>query len=59
MAVIMSRIESESIRMGDLVNDLLLLARLDTEPALDRQPVDLLTVAADTSSTLEPATHAA
>ena len=48
ITTIMGRIESESIRMGDLVNDLLLLARLDAEPVLDRQPVDLLTVAADT-----------
>lgn len=48
VAVIMDRIESESIRMSDLVNDLLLLARLDTAPGLDHRPVDLLTVAADT-----------
>lgn len=48
VAVIMDRIESESIRMGDLVNDLLLLARLDSAPTLDRDPVDLLSLAADT-----------
>ena len=48
VAVIMDRIESESVRMGDLVNDLLLLARLDSAPGLERRPVDLLTVAADT-----------
>ena len=48
IAVIMDRIESESVRMSDLVNDLLLLARLDNAPGLDHQPVDLLTVAADT-----------
>ena len=47
VAVIMNRIESESIRMGDLVQDLLLLARLDTRPVLAREPVDLLSVAAD------------
>jgi two-component system OmpR family sensor kinase len=47
VVMIMNRIESESIRMGDLVNDLLLLARLDTRPGLAREPVDLLTVAAD------------
>lgn len=48
VAVIMDRIESESIRMSDLVNDLLLLARLDTAPGFEHQPVDLLAVAADT-----------
>lgn len=48
VAVIMNRIESESLRMGDLVSDLLLLARLDDAPDLDRRPVDLLAVAADT-----------
>ncbi|WP_375431353.1 sensor histidine kinase [uncultured Friedmanniella sp.] len=47
IAVVMNRIESESIRMGDLVNDLLVLARLDSGPDLVRQPVDLLAVAAD------------
>ncbi len=48
VAVIMNRIESESLRMGDLVSDLLLLARLDDAPDLQRRPVDLLAVAADT-----------
>ena len=48
VAVIMNRIESESLRMGDLVSDLLLLARLDDAPDLQRHPVDLLAVAADT-----------
>ena len=48
VAVVMDRIESESIRMGDLVNDLLLLARLDSAPGLNREPVDMLAVAADT-----------
>ncbi|WP_375425045.1 sensor histidine kinase [uncultured Friedmanniella sp.] len=48
VTVIMSRVESESIRMGDLVNDLLQLAQLDDAPQLDRRPVDLLAVAADT-----------
>lgn len=47
IAVVMTRIESESIRMGDLVNDLLVLARLDAGPALVRRPVDLLALAAD------------
>ncbi|GAA3715589.1 sensory box histidine kinase PhoR [Nonomuraea antimicrobica] len=44
----MSRIEHEAARMGVLVNDLLTLAQLDEERPLDRHPVDLLEVAADT-----------
>lgn len=47
IALLLSRIESESARMGKLVDDLLLLARLDAVPTLDRKPVDLLSVAAD------------
>ncbi|MEO3753443.1 HAMP domain-containing sensor histidine kinase [Streptomyces sp. B6B3] len=41
------RIEAEARRMGVLVEDLLLLARLDQRPRLDRGPVDLLELAAD------------
>jgi two-component system OmpR family sensor kinase len=44
----MGAIESEVGRMRLLVNDLLLLARLDEERPLDQRPVDLLAVAADT-----------
>ncbi|TMR26349.1 HAMP domain-containing histidine kinase [Nonomuraea zeae] len=44
----MRRIEEEAARMGVLVNDLLTLAQLDEERPLDRAPVDLLEVAADT-----------
>jgi two-component system, OmpR family, sensor kinase len=44
----MGRIESEVGRMRLLVNDLLLLARLDEERPLARHPVDLLGVAAET-----------
>ena len=44
----MGRIESEVSRMRLLVNDMLLLARLDEERPLNCQPVDLLAVAADT-----------
>ena len=47
LGTIMSRIESESVRMGELVDDLLLLARLDQHRPLERQPVDLVSLAAD------------
>jgi two-component system OmpR family sensor kinase len=45
--MLMSRIESESSRMGLLVEDLLLLARLDAQRPLERHRVDLLAIAAD------------
>ncbi|HEX7276223.1 MAG TPA: HAMP domain-containing sensor histidine kinase, partial [Acidimicrobiales bacterium] len=41
VALAMSRIEHEAVRMGDLVGDLLLLARLDQGRPLEREPVDL------------------
>ena len=44
---IMQRVEKEAARMGVLVEDLLLLARLDQQRPLARQPVDLLSLAAD------------
>ena len=43
----MDRIESEAVRMGRLVEDLLMLARLDEERPLDLAPMDLRTLAAD------------
>ena len=43
----MRRIEEESKRMGLLVDDMLLLARLDQGRPLERQPVDLARLAAD------------
>ncbi len=43
----MARIEGESARMGVLVDDLLLLARLDQQRPLQRQPVDLVDLVAD------------
>ena len=43
----MRRIEGEATRMGDLVDDLLLLARLDQGRPLDCEPVDLVSLARD------------
>jgi two-component system, OmpR family, sensor kinase len=43
----MDRIEHEAMRMGHLVEDLLLLARLDQGRPLEREPVDVVTVALD------------
>ncbi|CAN5331622.1 HAMP domain-containing sensor histidine kinase [soil metagenome] len=47
MEMVMSRIESEASRMGLLVEDLLLLARLDAQRPLDQRRVDLLALATD------------
>jgi two-component system, OmpR family, sensor kinase len=43
----MRRIEEESTRMGELVDELLLLARLDQGRPLERVPVDLARIAHD------------
>jgi two-component system OmpR family sensor kinase len=43
----MDRVESEARRMTSLVEDLLLLARLDAGRPLERAPVDLAALAAD------------
>ncbi|HWC10857.1 MAG TPA: HAMP domain-containing sensor histidine kinase [Acidimicrobiales bacterium] len=47
LANAMRRIEEEASRMGVLVDDLLLLARLDQGRPLEQEPVDLTRVAAD------------
>jgi two-component system, OmpR family, sensor kinase len=44
---IMNRVETEATRMGMLVDDLLLLARIDQERPLEQRPVDMLALAAD------------
>jgi two-component system, OmpR family, sensor kinase len=44
---LIQRVEQESTRMGVLVDDMLLLARLDQERSLDFRTVDLLAIAAD------------
>jgi two-component system OmpR family sensor kinase len=47
LADAMRRTEQESVRMGDLVDDLLHLARLDQGRPLEQRPVDLSVLAAD------------
>jgi len=56
----MRRIEDEAIRMGGLVDDLLLLTRLDIRRPLERGPVDLTVLAADAvqdARALDPTRH--
>ncbi|HWN60815.1 MAG TPA: HAMP domain-containing sensor histidine kinase [Streptosporangiaceae bacterium] len=46
----LTRVQSESARMSVLVDDLLLLARLDAGRPLEREPVDLSRLAIDVTS---------
>ena len=51
------RVQSESARMTVLVDDLLLLARLDAGRPLEREPVDLSRLAIDVTSDARVARH--
>lgn len=46
----MGRIENEAKRMGRMVEDLLMLARIDEQRPLDMKPVDLLVLANDAAT---------
>jgi two-component system, OmpR family, sensor kinase len=48
VARVMRRVEDSAAQMGVLVDDLLLLARLDQQRPLERTPVDVVVVAGDT-----------
>jgi len=50
LADAMRRTEDEATRMGRLIEDLLLLARLDQGRPLDQGPVDLATIARDAAA---------
>jgi two-component system, OmpR family, sensor kinase len=53
----LSRVQSESARMSVLVDDLLLLARLDAGRPLEREPVDLSRLVIDVTSDARVARH--
>lgn len=50
LADAMRRTEQEAMRMGRLINDMLVLARLDEQRPLVRRPVDLAAVARDVAA---------
>ena len=52
LAKAMTRIEAEGARMGGLVDDLLLLASFDNGRPVQRDPVDLTRIAADSAADL-------
>jgi two-component system OmpR family sensor kinase len=54
-ATAVARIEEEALRMGVLVDDLLLLARLDQHRPLEREAVDVVALAAAASEALRAA----
>jgi two-component system OmpR family sensor kinase len=53
----LSRVESESARMSELVDELLLLARLDAGRPLASEPVDLTRLVLDVTSDARVAAH--
>lgn len=52
---LLGRIEKESVRMGTLVEDLLLLARLDQSRAIELKPVDIAHVIEETVASAQAA----
>jgi two-component system, OmpR family, sensor kinase len=56
VAQALGRVESEAARMGELVDELLLLARLDAGRPLAREPVDLTRLIIDATSDARAAT---
>jgi two-component system OmpR family sensor kinase len=58
LPVVLRRIEEQSARMKDLVDELLLLAGLDQPRPLDTVPVDLVVLAADACSDAVALDHA-